>query len=86
MSTPLSLRGSQLHPDPQPYTLSITAKLPLETLPHCPLDLIALSRQDSVLFFVVRINSASHFQGRLPVTNSEALSFNQKKARQRGRQ
>lgn len=39
---PLSLRGSQLHQDHQPHSQ------PLKTLSHCPLDLIALSRWDSM--------------------------------------
>lgn len=86
MYPPLSLIGSQLYPDPPALHPVHRSKLPLETLPHCPLHLITLDGQDSMLIFIVRINSASHFQGRLSVTNSEALSFNQKKARQRGRQ
>lgn len=35
------------------------------------------------LFLVARINFASYFQRRLSITNSEALSFNQKKERKR---
>lgn len=63
MCPPPCPSGSQLHPDHQPHTQSIIAKLPLETLPHCPLDLIALGRRDSMFIFIVRINSASPFRG-----------------------
>lgn len=57
-------------------------RLPFRGEMQCGLK-YTLLRDNRQTFLVARINFASYFQRRLSITNSEALSFNQKKERKR---